>query len=186
MTVTLQNFPDKGLINHSYERMIRFLFAHIEEPKNILEFGPGYSTCLLSELAPNANIFSYESEKTWFDYHTALFEDIPNIKILPHTKKQKFIKQFDVAFIDGMDRQYCVEQCKKMGIKLAILHDAQNYIKDGYETLWKYTLIDEVETFYRQHNLEALTQVFSDTYNFKQWFKDDNSKGYISKYPDGD
>jgi len=184
--ITTQGFPGKGVINHSFEPLFRLLFNRFgEEISTVLEFGPGYSTCLLSELAPIALITSFENLSEWYEYHVELFKDMSNITLIQLQQKdggclpQKYIDYYienppDLVFIDGCGRTWAYDLCVNViKPKFVAFHDAQWYFR--FKDLGNSTVCSPT---FRPDMYEDWTFVYHDGYlpgysNYSTTYRED-------------
>ena len=110
---------------HSFEPVLTAVAARVR-PLAILEWGPGLSTRLLANLAPNSRILSIEHDKRYFDLQRAQL-DRPNVELthVPHllpfggsagyvTYPLRWLaerglprRHFDLIFVDGRSRCDC-------------------------------------------------------------------------------
>jgi len=143
--------------NYSYETML-CKQLELVKPQLILEWGPGFSTIMMAEQCPDADIFSIEHDKTWLE--------ITKNRLEPYSSKIRlFYKQadtrasqyatnayslydklgpFDLIFIDGRRRVECcfvaMDIIKDTGV--IIMHDAER--KSYRRIIDKYiNIIDE-------------------------------------------
>ena len=118
-------------------------------PKNILEWGPGYSTKMMVELCPNAKIASIEHNSKWSE-HFGRELNSSNVRIIliesPEEDRNderwnKYTRPFNVAkfdfiFVDGRERVRCLEYARE-AIKpegVVMIHDSdREEYRKGFE-----------------------------------------------------
>lgn len=110
------------------------------KPKNILEWGPGYSTKMFLDLCPEARIASVEHSEEWANkwkkeiQHKNLSiilieapeDDRTDERWNNYTNPLKTSK-FDLIFVDGRERVRCLKSALNM-VKpngVVILHDGE-------------------------------------------------------------
>jgi predicted O-methyltransferase YrrM len=108
----------------------------ITQPTTILEWGPGYSTIVMLEHAPQAEIFTIEHQKKWFrkwheilgkysQVHMYLLDENYNYLSAPFT----FGRPFDLVFIDGLNKKR--PDCLRIAFQVlnpdgvVLLHDSE-------------------------------------------------------------
>jgi len=75
----------------------------------IIEFGPGHSTQVFLQHAPNAKIFSFETDKKWYDTYKNKF-DPAQIQVIYKEpgwnleEMHAFGENYSLIFVDGGDR----------------------------------------------------------------------------------
>lgn len=86
------------------------------KPKRILEWGPGYSTKLMNECCPKAEIISIESNEKWYKVAKENFP-FADIRLVPSAKDheeyatypwKQNLGKFDLIFVDGFSRTACL------------------------------------------------------------------------------
>jgi len=86
-------------------------------PKRVLEWGPGYSTKLVHEVCPKAEIISIEHQLAWYEKAKieAPFAKLIHVPIQTLNTDQysaypmKYkLGTFDVIFVDGVSRSACL------------------------------------------------------------------------------
>ena len=135
---------------HSYIPVLNKIIKN--NPKEILEWGPGKSTELLANNLPDSNILTIEHNEEWFEhYKNQFFHKNINLKLVRHLKSfggsEGYVtypirwilennlpmRYFDLIFIDGRSRCDCLTVAsliiKQSGI--VIIHDSErmNYKK---------------------------------------------------------
>jgi predicted O-methyltransferase YrrM len=121
---------------YDFESVLRKWLSK-NNPKTILEYGPGFSTKVMIEECPSAKITSIEHDKKWFLKAKKQFSNNINL-ILKESRNRKShyacwplmqdeVPKYDLIFIDGRRRVECLlvglHVLKKDGI--VILHDAE-------------------------------------------------------------
>jgi predicted O-methyltransferase YrrM len=132
------NDLDSG--NYSYQKTFQKYLSTVI-PKQVLEWGPGYSTYMLASLCPDVKIYSIEHDLNWLS--------ITKERLQPFNKRVEIIHKnvnapacqyatygynlfdkcgpFDLIFIDGRRRVECcmvaLDIISSDGIM--ILHDAE-------------------------------------------------------------
>ncbi len=107
------------------------------KPKDILEYGPGVSTGIMSLYPSVKTVKSIEHDEAW--YHKALSNLYRNnvtyflekdLSKYPYVTKDE---KFDLIFIDGTEREKCLDEShsKLNSFGIVVLHDAErlNYKK---------------------------------------------------------
>lgn len=106
------------------------------KPRRILEWGPGYSSQLMHECCPKAEIISIEHDEKWYNKAIEKHGKYATIYLVPLNGKpskystwpllQKF-DLFDLIFIDGRQRLSCLIVASQIlnSSGRIILHDAK-------------------------------------------------------------
>lgn len=129
----------------SFEGVLHRSCKHVD-PKNILEWGPGHSTDVMSKASPNAKILSIEHKPDYLKIARKRFGSNPNIRIEHKPLSMKggasegyitypmyksiqengeIVREYDLIFVDGRSRFDCTivgQQLLKKGGVL-IMHD---------------------------------------------------------------
>ncbi len=144
MMFSIKRFVDRmigaprGIEQYSYIPIL--MEALKDNPKNILEWGTGLSTSLMSLMCPNASIVAIEHNYKWFLYYNYKFRNNANVSVVyvPNIKNYSNYPLglrgcFDLVFVDGMDRNKClvVANAKLVVGGRIILHDVdrKEYLK---------------------------------------------------------
>jgi predicted O-methyltransferase YrrM len=84
----------------------------ITQPETILEWGPGYSTLVMLEHAPRAEIFTVEHQDKWFQKWHGILGKYRQVRMFLLGENDgyvsaplKFGRKFDLIFIDGLNRK---------------------------------------------------------------------------------
>ncbi len=105
--------------------------------ETIIEFGPGYSTQVFLEHAPNAKIFSFETDKKWYNTYKDKF-DPTQVKVIYKEpgwdlkEMHAYGESFSLIFVDGGDRLSALEVAYDLigDEGIVYLHDAH---REEYE-----------------------------------------------------
>ena len=128
---------------YTYEIYLRKL-CNILHPRNILEWGPGRSTCIMHEECPDANILSIEHDKLFYNKAQIQHKDNKKINIIyvnhtitPAEDKgyttypvRKLLPErldfYDLIFIDGRSRCdcLCISFLLLSSAGVVVLHDS--------------------------------------------------------------
>ncbi|WP_078381386.1 O-methyltransferase [Sutcliffiella halmapala] len=121
---------------HDFENTLRKWLREIK-PKKILEYGPGYSTKIMLQECPDAQITSIEHHIKWYEKAKKQFGKKINL-VFEKTSgykshyacwplMQNKVPEYDLIFIDGRRRVECLavglEVLNTNGV--IILHDAE-------------------------------------------------------------
>jgi predicted O-methyltransferase YrrM len=84
----------------------------ITQPTTILEWGPGYSTIVMLEHAPQAEIFTIEHQKKWFQKWHQILGKYAQVRMFLLDQDEDYVLaplklelQFDLVFIDGLNKK---------------------------------------------------------------------------------
>ncbi|MFP4383064.1 MAG: hypothetical protein ACLFSE_03400 [Spirochaetia bacterium] len=121
-------------LNAVMQRMI----SKTSRPK-ILEYGPGGSTKLMMNTAPESEIFCIEHNRKWYEHYKTEFEEFspnkPDLHYIPLKEnyvtlsREKFDpRSLDLIYVDGRKRVACLDLAKtliKQEDGIIVLHDAE-------------------------------------------------------------
>lgn len=122
----------------NYEPVVRELAKEHPEVKRILEWGPGASTLLFSELWPEAEIVGIEHDAKWMAKCRELSRSLPRVTMMHepislhpgqngrYVTLPLYLPKFDFIFVDGRHRCECLAVapiCLNEG-GVVVLHDA--------------------------------------------------------------
>ena len=106
-------------------------------PRNILEWGTGYSTKVMREVCPYASIYSLEHDNTWFRRYALEFAEDKRTFVL-HAPKSLYAdlplqwhtqKLYSLIFVDGFCdlRVACLRTAFKLVSSdgVVLLHDSE-------------------------------------------------------------
>lgn len=127
------------------------------KPKNIFEWGPGYSTHIMRNMCPESYIVTMEHQQQFYDEWkktlnvTILLREAPesdrkNIKWKDYCEPEEFEKEkFDLIFVDGRERVRCAKWAKEHLNKngVIILHDSE---RPEYDEVRKFLKVVEEES----------------------------------------
>jgi hypothetical protein len=126
----------------SYEEpldaVMQRITAKISRPK-IVEYGPGGSTKLMMNAAPESEILCIEHNRKWFEHYKTEFEKFapnkPELQHIPLNKnyvnlpKEKYDpRSLDLVYVDGRKRVACLDLAKSLINQesgIIVLHDAE-------------------------------------------------------------
>jgi len=127
-------------------------YLHKKKPLNILEWGPGQSTAVMSRACPDARIYSLENNKHWHKIYTVKFSRKTNV-FIRFAEGEKYVKlpeawrhkKFQLIFVDGLCdlRVDCLKTAYNMLDEdgIVILHDSER--KKYEEGVKLFKLIEE-------------------------------------------
>lgn len=122
----------------NYEPIVRELAKERPNVKRILEWGPGASTILFSELWPDAEIVGIEHDARWIEKCRELSRSLPHVQMMHepislspgqngrYVTLPLYLPKFDFIFVDGRHRCECLAiapLCLNEG-GIVVLHDA--------------------------------------------------------------
>lgn len=114
------------------------------QPKTVLEYGPGVSTLIMQDFPSVELIFTVEHDIAWFNkWKTQLGSKVSmvleeNLDRYPY----KFYEEYDLYFIDGREREICLDLCNKQN-GLVILHDAERESYKSHIDKFKYIFMED-------------------------------------------
>ncbi len=98
------------------------------KPKNVFEYGPGVSTLIMQDFPSVEHIDTVEHDVAWFHKWARQLGNKVVLKLEEDLTKYPYIldkdKEYDLYFIDGREREICLELCNKP-TGIVILHDAE-------------------------------------------------------------
>ena len=138
---------------HSFEKYLRKWLLDIK-PGRILEWGPGKSTEIMLECAPDAKIISFEHDKSWYKRALKKFGDKVELRLRPALSNGRMSAyaveaylskeaKFDLIFVDGRRRVECLLTATRLVSEdgVVILHDADR--KDYVLGIELYDIIEK-------------------------------------------
>ncbi len=109
-----------------------------KERLEIVEYGPGGSTILMKEIAPDAHIISVEHKRKWYEYYREELEarglsDIelryePDLSQYPSVPVELSApRSVDLVYVDGRRRIACLRRARQLVSPdgAVVLHDAE-------------------------------------------------------------
>lgn len=114
--------------NLSYTPLLTAYLSKVQ-PRRMLEWGPGYSTLLMMQEAPQAEIYTVEHDPRWYDYWQPQLTTV-NLSYIPlgeYATAPLTWGLFDLIFVDGRNRVECLKTARKILAPngVVILHDSQ-------------------------------------------------------------
>jgi len=131
---------------HSYRPVLETLCRRLR-PRQILEWGPGESTVLMSDLLPDAKILSIEHDVIWYASVSKRLRNRPGVEVahvphlLPYGGSAGYVTYplrrllrtgsdlavYDLIFVDGRSRCDCLTVAALLVAArgVVLLHDAE-------------------------------------------------------------
>lgn len=119
---------------NSFEPLLRKYLKEIK-PNQILEWGTGYSTAIMAEECPSAQIYSLESDPGWYHKYFNVYKSSKYVSvilvppILFADLPRRWKKMFDLIFVDGLCdmRVSCLRTASVLVHRdgVVILHDSE-------------------------------------------------------------
>lgn len=98
------------------------------KPKTVLEYGPGESTLIMQDFPSVESIDTVEHDLAWYGKWNTQFGNKISLVYEPDLSKYPYIfgmyKNYDLYFIDGRERELCLDLANKPD-SLVIIHDAE-------------------------------------------------------------
>jgi predicted O-methyltransferase YrrM len=122
---------------YSFENLLRTWLGRII-PDMILEWGPGYSTEVMIQECPDADIYSVENDLNYFIEAGRNFGRFPRVRLIHASTQEHYVNPpilrdmtFNLIFVDGRHRAECLKSClyklKENGVVLLHDSDRQDY-----------------------------------------------------------
>lgn len=96
-------------------------------PKTVFEYGPGVSTLLMQDFPSVEHIDTVEHDVAWFNKWKHQLGSKVNLMLEEDLSKYPYLignKECDLYFIDGRQREICLDLCNKPN-GIVILHDSE-------------------------------------------------------------
>lgn len=115
------------------------------KPKTVFEYGPGVSTLLMQDFPSIEHIDTVEHDVAWFHKWAAKFGSKITLFLEEDLSKYPYLlkeKEYDLYFIDGREREKCLELCNRPD-GIVILHDAERESYRPYIHKFKYIFMED-------------------------------------------
>lgn len=139
------------------------------KPKTVFEYGPGESTLLMQDFPSIEYIDTVEHDVAWFNKWRGQFGNKINMmfeeNLLVYPYHLKHTKFYDLYFIDGREREQCLDLANRID-GIVVLHDAERESYKPYINKFKHVFMeDEGSTAVmtnRDDYEERLEKIFND------------------------
>lgn len=113
-------------------------------PKTVLEYGPGVSTLIMQDFPSIQYITTVEHDVAWFSKWKGQLGN--KVSLILEEDLDKYPYQFnihhDLYFIDGREREICLELCNKFD-GIVILHDAERESYQPHIQKYKFVFMED-------------------------------------------
>lgn len=116
------------------------------QPKTVFEYGPGVSTLIMQDFPSVEKIETVEHDIAWFTKWQSQVGTKVNLRLEEDLARYPFVlyftKDYDLYFIDGREREKCLELCNRPN-GIVILHDAERESYQYYIAKYKYIFMED-------------------------------------------
>ncbi len=115
------------------------------KPKTVFEYGPGQSTLIMQDFPSVERIVTVEHDIAWFHKWANQLGSKVSLVLQEDLKKYPYFitdKQYDLYFIDGREREICLELCNRPE-GIVILHDAERESYKEYIQQYKHIFMED-------------------------------------------
>lgn len=115
---------------HSFDKTLNKIMSNFNI-KTVLEYGPGVSTKIILGYPSVNRIYSIEHDDAWYHKYVREINDKVELALVKDLNKYPYFyeskKPFDLIFIDGRERERCLELAHSLlsNDGIVIIHDSE-------------------------------------------------------------
>lgn len=128
----------------SFKKTLISVLAEFK-PKTVLEYGPGSSTLIMQDFPSIEFITSVEHDIAWFSKWAKQLGSKVGLNLEQDLSKYPYVgtlSQYDLYFIDGRERELCLDICNR-STGIVILHDAERPSYKPHIDKYKYIYMED-------------------------------------------
>lgn len=115
------------------------------KPKTVFEYGPGVSTLIMQDFPSVEKIDTVEHDVAWFHKWATQVGSKVTLMLEEDLSKYPYLltsKNYDLYFVDGREREKCLELCNRPD-GIVMLHDAERLSYKPYIDNFKHIFMED-------------------------------------------